>query len=492
MSGQWRRQGYAVCFLSRGHGNGIEMARLNDLNESCRSLFARIDGDRLFYVLVIILAMYSIGQLTSPFIAHDDYDWLNSGFDQGFESPWSKSFSEGRWGNFLWSKVSYHLNGYSAFGIYLILYSLMCIGMARLAVPAAGSIGALLLFFSPMAAETTQWPVTQMTGVAVSALAFAGMSKVKGDRGRMAAMAVGVVIGYLFYPSFGPLFLLLYGAAFTGCWRQGIGGAMVYVGSFVGAVLLVFSLNYIFHDHFTIQPASWRQATPLFANGTLDGNIDRYLSYFAAVKSLWVALVAATAAFVLCIYFERRRRQCIIVLSYGCLLLGMDATLSIVSGLAIPLRSSLWLWVLICIPITFLIYDRRMWMAWVGLALAIPVLWVGLASWNSTYANSRTVYPAMNALGQQVSRVAAQNEGRFDSVIMFGDAHANAALRPLHSNRALRNYLYKEFKLYTSPCDPALCARIETELAKRTEVPEWLLMEHKLVWVLSPKSGDLY
>lgn len=463
---------------------------MNQLARYCGYALDRLDRSYLLYAILILLGMYSLGQLTAPFVAHDEFDWLLSGFDQGFETPLSKAGSEGRWGNFVWAKFSHHLSIKGAFGLYLVAFSTMCVLIARVVSPSAGVVGALLIFLSPMTAETMQWPVTQLTGVLVTLAGCAALLRVQSDAQRCLVMAVAVIAGFLFYPSFGPLFLLMYGVRCSGGPRSVLLGAMVYVASFALAVLLVFSLNYHFHGTFSIEPATWRQATPLLHGGTLEGNIDRYLGWFAAARGLWPALTAGAVAFALCIGYKLQVRQCLAMLLFGCLLLGIDASLSIISGVSLPLRSSVWLWLLVCIPVILLIYERKTIV--LGLLLTLPLAYTGLLSWQSAYSGTRQVYPAMERTGLEIARAQAVSAGRFDDVIIFGDVHANPTLGWLHSNRALRNYLYKDMSLYTKACDEALCARIQSDIDQRREVPQWLIVDRHLVWVLSPRNGGAY
>lgn len=463
---------------------------MDSLKHYCEMAFARWDRNYFLYAILILLGMYGVGQLTAPYIAHDDYDWLLKGFDQGFETPFSKAGSEGRWGNFVWSQVSHHLNGYSAFGLYLVLFSSLCLVMVRVLSPQAGIFAALLFFLAPMTADTAKWPVTQVTGVLVTLLGCVALLRVHDDGRRRLVMAVSVVAGFLFYPSFGPLFLLMYAAACAGTRRSVALGAAVYAMAFVAAVVLVFSLNYVFHGHFGIKPAAWREATPLLQGGSLTGNITRYLAYFGLLKAIWPALLAGAVAFAVCIRYGVRARHCVVALAYGAMLMAMDASLSILSGVGLPLRSTLWLWLLLCLPVIFLVHERRTIL--LGLVLALPIAFVGISSWQAAFSNTRTVVPAMSSLGNALTRVQAANAGKYDDVIMFGDVHANSALAWLHGNRALRNYLYKEFGVYTRPCAPALCEKILAELAQRSENPEWMIIDRHLVWLLSPQRDDGY
>jgi len=471
-------------------GRNSRGVKLNRLARYLGAGFDRLDQNYLLYIVLVLLAMFSLGQLTAPCIAHDDFDWLLSGFDQGFETPFSKAGSEGRWGNVVWAKFSHLLSIKAAFGLYLVAFSAMCLSMARAVHRNAGVLGAILIFLSPMTAETMQWPVTQVTGVTIALLALQAMMRVQSDGHRRLVMAIAVVAGFLFYPSFGPLFLLVYGAQSAGSKRSVILGAAVYVMSFAAAVLLVFTLNYVFHGTFSIKPAAWREATPLLQGGSLMGNFERYLTWYSAAKELWPALLAGVVAYGSCIFLRIGVRQCLSVLLFACLLLVIDASLSIVSGLTLPLRSTVWLWLLVCVPVIFLVYERRTII--LGLVLCLPLAYTGAVGWTSAYAATRHVYPAMERIGMEIARAQGVNAGKFDDVILFGDVHANPTTARVHSNRALRNYLYKDFALYTRACDEQLCARIREDVDKRSEIPQWLVVDRHLVWMLSTQNNSTY
>lgn len=463
---------------------------LNRLAHYCAIALDRLDRSFLLYVVLILLGLYGLGQLTAPFVAHDDFDWLLSGFDQGFETPFSKAGSEGRWGNFVWSKFSHYLSVKAAFGLYLVAFSIMCAMISRVITGATSVLGALLVFLSPMTAETMQWPVTQVTGVVVTIFGCLAMLRATSDGPRRLVMAIAVVVGFLFYPSFGPLFLLMYASLCAGSKRSVVLGGVVYVASFASAILLVFTLNYMFHGKFSITPAAWREATPLMEGGSFYANVERYFSWFVALKTLWPALLGGAAAFIMCFVYRVRLRQCASVLLFAAMLLGIDASLSVVSGLSMPLRSTVWLWLMLCIPVIFLIRERRTLL--IGLLLTLPLLYSGVEGWRSVYSGTSHVYPAMERTGLEIARVQAANVGRFDDVILFGDVHANPTLARVHSNRALRNYLYKDLLLYTRSCDEVLCAKIQDVVAQRQEVPQWLIVDRHLVWVLSPQNSTTY
>jgi len=449
----------------------------------------RYEGRWIIYLSLVLSGMYIIGQLSDPYIEHDDFDWLNFRFDQAYESPWMKTFSEGRWVNFPWSYLTQYLNVRGAFLLHLAVYSSLIWMMPRLLIGRSSVVSALLLFSAPMAAEASMWPVTQVTGAFVSLIACWGILAARCERDRLTWMAGGVFVGYMCYPSFGPVIMLLAATRTTGL-HPFLRLAGFYILSFVGAVLFVFLLNSVFHGAFSIQPAGWRAATPLLHGGTLVGNMERYLGYYRQLATLWPALIVSALAYGVCFWRRIRCVECGAILVLGVMLLAMDGALSVVSGLDLPLRASLWLWMLLCFPVIFLIGEVRY--RPVGLVLALPMLAFGALAWSNIYRGVRDVFPAVRALAYDVALAQAGADGSFDSMVVYGDVHDSYFLRRLHNNRALRNLLFKEYGWYSRPCSPALCDRVEAELARQSRLPRWIVVDRTFVIVLSRRRGDLY
>jgi len=301
-------------------------------------------------------------------------------------------------------------------------------------------------------------------------------------------MPFAVIAGFLTYPSFGPLLLILYGASFSGKIKYAIFGLLIYVASFFASIMIAFTLNYFFHGHFTIQTESWREATPLFSNGTLRSNVARYLLYYDSVKMLWPALLASAIGYGICFLKNVRVQQCVSVLLFGVAILGIEASLSIISGLELPIRATIWLWAVVCIPVIFLAYSGQFTIAGIGLSSAL--LLTGIVYWAGVFENIRSIYPTMRHLGHQIQQVQALNAGKFDSIVTYGDANANPGMKAIHSNRALRNFLFKEFNIYLRPCKADFCQIIEATREKNQMALPFLIIDRQLVVVLSRNSGN--
>ncbi|WP_157737641.1 hypothetical protein [Kosakonia cowanii] len=76
-------------------------------NLSCNGIVA--------FTVIALLILLATGRVTGIYIEHDDWDFLVSPEYSLFASPWSKTLSEGRWINFIWSEFSTNLSVYNSF-----------------------------------------------------------------------------------------------------------------------------------------------------------------------------------------------------------------------------------------------------------------------------------------------------------------------------------------------------------------------------------------
>lgn len=62
----------------------------------------------------------------------------------------------------------------------------------------------------------------------------------------------------------------------------------------------------------------------------------------------------------------------------------------------------------------------------------------------------------------------------------------------LHSNRMLRNYLFKEFDIVSTPCEPEFCKVISSYVDKSSASESFPVIDNTLVIILSKSPGDSY
>jgi hypothetical protein len=440
---------------------------------------------------IVLFFLWCTGYLFDPYIAHDDFDWLiPQGFDQGFESPWSKAGSEGRWINYPWSLLSVHLSPNQAFFIFVGLACTAALLASKAITGRPSLVAGLLLFFSPAGAAVSQWPVTQITSMLFLFAGLFALNLVKSFKAEMTLLSLLVIVSFLSYPAYAPLSAILFAASRTRSNKQIIVSAAVYVCAFAMAILIAFSLNYFLQGNFGIKVAGWRHPTPLLPDGDLILNIKKYSNYWSELTAYWPAAIASISAYCLCFVSGVQTRRCMSILIMSALIIGMEASMSIISGLELPARTSLWFWAALCSPIIFITASGRFNLF--GIACAALTLLTGLFAWATLYTNYAKVFPAMKYLGQEITLAEASNAGKFHDIIVFGDKSKNSGLKWMHSNRHLRNYLFKVNGIYTRSCKPDECSAIEQHIASETSVAPVEIINDNLVLIISDKSGDTY
>ncbi|MGN7963386.1 hypothetical protein [Brucella sp. 22210] len=445
----------------------------------------------LIFALIACAFLAVFGQFSEPFISHDDFDWLiPANFDQGFESPWSKASTEGRWLNYPWSLLTVHLNINSAYYLFVALTIWMCVSISRLYMGRLSVIAALLFFFSPPAGELSLWPVTQSSSVLITAACVTTLYFLQRNNVRYIMLGGVVIASLLTYPAYAPMILIVFGATLLNKTNELINTAAVYVGAYAVGIITIFSLNWYFHNNFGIKVAGWRHSTPLFPDGDLIANIVRYTKFWIEVTRYWPVFIISVIGYATCFFANIKKRQCVYVLLLSVLIIAMEASASIINGLDLPSRTSLWLWISLITPVLFVLHSKRF--TYLSFILAFSVLLIAVYSWSHRLQVIYRTFPYAHSLGETLMQSAAANNGLYDNIIVFGDYKENHITQWLHSNRHLRNYLYKKFGVYTRACGEELCKKIEVDLNSRQEIPVTTIIDRNLILVLSPHIGWTY
>jgi hypothetical protein len=127
----------------------------------------------------------------------------------------------------------------------------------------------------------------------------------------------------------------------------------------------------------------------------------------------------------------------------------------------------------------------------IGVIISAVLLLTTALVWHSQFKDIRLIYPAMRHLGQQISQAQALNDEAFDDIVIYGDANVNRQMTKIHSNRALRNFLFKEFNIYARSCKPDFCRKISIVLAQANFTAPLLIIDGKLVVILSPQTSKV-
>ncbi|MEN5297750.1 hypothetical protein ABE530_05265 [Brucella sp. TWI559] len=440
--------------------------------------------------LILFLNLY-VGQLTNPFISHDDFDWLISpSFGQGFETPWSKASTEGRWLNYPWSLLTMGLSIKGAVYLFVSLSIASSLAISQIYAKRVALLAALVFYVSPASASLSTWPVTQSSSIIILILFSLAIYYIKSALTRNLVVFASVVSCLLTYPAYAPLIFVIYLSFKKLSSIDFIKTISLYIFSYAAGIVIIFSLNYVFHKNFGITVSGWRHPTPLFPNGDFLFNLHRYAQFWVDLLPLWPLAIVSALSYALCLLSKTKPRECINILFGSVLIVGMEASSSIIAGLDLPSRTSLWVWAALVAPILFLAYNNRM--RTVGMVFALVPLFMGVTAWINHYSHYSRLFPYAEFIGQTISIAASENQGKYDGIILFGDLKKNRETEWFHSNRHLRNFLYKQFELETRSCAPEECDAIEDNLSSLKIIPPVLIIDKKLIFVINPERGETY
>ena len=224
---------------------------------------------------VIALLVASSPNLFDPIVRHDDFPALLAAPD-GY---YIKTLEEGRWINYLW-----HLRGITPpawvnFALYQILWAVFAAALAitalgRQAHPLYVTALAIFIVVAPTALMISLWFNTLIPGMALIALyaVLACYLSLRTMRWLLVLFVPLTLMAYTTYPlfllavcmmhrdtqrSFGDLFKLATG--FVLCFALGL--------------LVIYSLNWQFHDTFGVVMAEWREPSPATDLASLIGNL---------------------------------------------------------------------------------------------------------------------------------------------------------------------------------------------------------------------------
>lgn len=335
---------------------------------------------------IAALFLVNLPQIIDPFVRHDDFPALLGLREMAYE----KALEEGRWLNYWWQfrPVLWPAN------VHLALY-LVAWGLLAATVPLAvldRSVGnwykgylALFVALAIPAFLISHWFNTLLPGMwivtlhAISVIALPHALAV-------ALLVVTVPLTFMAYPTLP--FILLALVLLSRKAPERISAATVTLGVFFAglalALLLVYSLNFLFFDVFGIPIAKWRGPTQASSAADMAMNLAKFkfaildsltrlgrgsLLYGAALPILfvisWVALL-----------FQQRR---VALLIFVAAMVGIAPLVqqSLASGVRIPLRATAWLWILAGTTLTWLAFsaqrDRRI-LASVTRILMVSVL----------------------------------------------------------------------------------------------------------------------
>lgn len=300
----------------------------------------------------------SYPQLADPLIRYDDYP----GFFGEPEIYYQKTLTEGRWLNYWWMLLE---TGWSSTVTFLLYQFAWAIFAAAAAANALGPkarrldlvVLTVLIAFSPQAFLISGWFNTLFAGMwLVAAFAVATLFlSASGARWLFLLVAPISMMSYSTYP------LLLFSLLLTRHdIRRSLGALVLLVGllaiSIVLGMLLMYTINWYAHGVFDIVIADWRKPSPATDLASLVNNLgelpkfaDRLYYSIGYGHFTLSALNVTMLIMALAVLAARRPAEAAYILAGICATIGLMLVHSLKSGIQIPVRSLIVLWVYLAV-----------------------------------------------------------------------------------------------------------------------------------------------
>lgn len=356
-----------------------------------KTLFQSNSLNGFFIFLLISLAfIYATGQLTTPYIRHDDWEFMTH-IMPGMAhhgSPWDKTFWEGRWVNFLWSSIAKELSVNTNYILFILGYIIFCwtIVISFFEEISNRIIVALCIFFCSAYADLSLWPATLAPSVWIAALLFFLCQKFKEYKHKITLFIFPILV-MSYAPLVAPCFMLLMLQDRESKIIAKIKPIFVYYIGYVLGVFIIYSLNYKYHNVFGVQIAEWRHPNPIHSWEDLKFNSIKTLLFWWSVIKEYKYLLSLSSIILLTIVWKNGKDKIInIGLALAAILL-IETALSIYTGVDIPVRAVIWPWFLFVSIIILGLNNLRETniLKWFVLSVALFLVSQGMKTWYGFY-----------------------------------------------------------------------------------------------------------
>ncbi|MDE8035557.1 hypothetical protein OQ257_10340 [Actinobacillus equuli subsp. equuli] len=395
------------------------------------------------YFLFIICFIYMTGQLSDPYVRHDEWEFMiyllpdmpNHG------TPWDKTLWEGRWINYLWSFIARDFSVNANYLFFIIGYSLLCWSISSLFTENLlyKFIISISAFFCSAYADLSLWPATLSSSVWISFITLVLYKKYNKKIILLFSLSI-LVMSYA--PLIAPcmiFIMLLNNRGFKNLLKL---SSTYYIGYIIG-VFIVYYLNYKYHNFLGVKIADWRNPNPIHSFQDLYLNLKKTIIFWRdlILENKLEILLSSTILFIY-ILKENNTNKVINILVSLFSIVALESALSIYTGVDIPTRAIIWPWFFFtAIVILALVYSNKMYIKLLGGVLALCLMlngserWYGFYSYESQHAKFENVLG--NILGSQSN----------DEVYLCGNATkikglGNRELKPLTLALWKKNGIY--------------------------------------------------
>jgi hypothetical protein len=411
-------------------------------------------------ILVAIFASRLFVQLGHPFLSHDDWDNLLPPDEYRERLMWNRLLFEGRWLNWgLWHLGGWVLTPITATALYFGAYAAFVLRFAQRLVPGWwGVVVAAALFVSPMVCEAGYWPAILGPSMVVLALAAWTLPLLRHRTGWLLAwLGFFTLLAMLSYqPVALLLFLMLMVEERQRSIRQLAALAIAFVGAWGASIAVTFTLNWFAFGVFGVEPQAWRKPNPLEDVNDLFTNLGVAGGHFALIfTTLPVPILLGLAAIAGCLAVRSLRKHAVVLLLATLVMAGLESVSTIVGGFVTPFRSSMWVWVVIVVAISYLITAGRGVRAVIAAAAAAAVAVSGSLYWAGSVATKQERLSEYDGIASDLGRVLADKPGARITIV----GSERDWKWPIFAQQAtyLQSRTIDEYGIKPSLCKPARC-----------------------------------
>lgn len=339
----------------------------------------------LFFLSVFIY-LYGKGQLTNPSARLDDWEFMINvpNYMPSHGSPWDKTLWEGRWVNFIWSKIAIHFSLPEICIIFFLGYCFLCYNISSIFFENQYAIilSSFLLFLSPVYGDLSLWPATLTPSVWISAL-FLFIYKSKNNP----------YLLFLFEPflimSYPPIALLCFCIVLmrTKKCKDIFVLCFYFFLVYFLSIITIYSLNYIFHGFWGIKIAEWRHPQKIASLEDAKKNfISTYIGLINVYKEFHF-LIYFLLLFLISLIFKPLiyTTKLFFIISF-CIFI--DFFIPFYTGTEVVHRTIIWPWVIIVINLFLFLDSKNKFIRALSVFLMLYMAVFANTKWNSFYRNS--------------------------------------------------------------------------------------------------------
>jgi len=416
-------------------------------------------------VAAVVLVTGMLAQLSTPFIRRDDWPFLVPSDTPGAADPLTKVRQEGRWLNYAWWLViGWHATPAVASVIFFTAYAVFVVGLWRLFALRSRVTGGLLLaalLVSPLWVRLSYWPGSLVASAVVTASAVWLLPWASRRRTTLVGwMVVTTMLGVLTYPPVAALALVA--AAIhqrREPWRELVVVVVGFLAGFAAGTLVAFTLNAWAFGRFGVEIATWRNPNPVASPHDLLVNGKRLVRQLVVLSlTLGPAAAVGVAAGILGLLDERVRPALLRVAAAVVVVAGLECLQTVVTGVRVNVRGSLWAWLALVVPAGLLLAGSQ-WSRRAGAAALVALTVLGVQAWRwdlGVHQDTRANYDAIVS-----AAVATRGADPGWEVVFHQDPEHRRTARGQITEGTLRMMFHDQAGIVVRWCRGEECAQLE-------------------------------